>query len=166
MKHCILEDSSFVISTINRGDMFHYEAVKILNELVKRRDKIKIIIPSIVFFESIIKLIQRGVPPKYVEDKLWNFLYIEEVLNITFPETAAFRLIKHLQKADLKLKAPDLVIALTAIEYEAQILTFDKPMWSALQNINYSQVYFCPQQGEQKRFLKDLDKAIGLDIPF
>ena len=88
------------------------------------------------------------VQPEFLKQKLWDYLYNEEVLNITILETAAFRLSKQLIKTNLQLKTSDAIIAMTGIEFEAQILTFDKGMHTALQKISYKNIYLCRDQKE------------------
>jgi len=160
MKHLILQDASFVVAFHNSKDKFYEQAVEIIDALKERKDNFKVIIPSIVFFEVITKLIQRGVDPAVVRQKLWNYLYDEEVLNLTILETAAFRLSKQIVDNSIELKTSDAIIAMTGIEFEAQILTFDKGLHSALRKINYADIYLCNKDADRKRFIAKLDRII------
>ncbi|MBA7490367.1 hypothetical protein ES702_00905 [subsurface metagenome] len=177
MKHCILEDASFVVAVIDINDKFHNDAVYIFKKILKDRKEIKIIIPSIVFFESIITLIKKGIDKNLVEDKLWKFLYILEILNFPIIETSAFKLCKTLSSGQLvNLKTSDYMIVNIGIEFDAQILTFDKKMRNRVRKI-YPTIYYCSaidtDEDDTERFLKDFDKALGQegeidldDIPF
>jgi len=164
MKPCVVEDSNFIISVIDPDESFHFQAILLLNELITRKNNIKIIIPSIVFFESVIKLLQRGVSPKKVENSLWDFLYRSEILNVTFPETAAFRIGKYLQGVNLEIKTSDLLVGHCGIEYEAQILTSDKTLWRALKKNNYQKAYYWHDRQQRNDFLKELDELIRRSI--
>lgn len=161
MKHTILQDSSFVIAYLNEQDALHKDAIEITSKLLKHKDKFKILIPSIVFFETIIKLIQRGIKPEYARKYLWNYLFEDEVLNFSLLETAAFRMSKQLVKSKIELRTSDAIIALVGMEFESQILTFDKDMAERLQGIDYSQSYYCIKETERSRFFNDLDKTIN-----
>lgn len=160
MRHTILQDSSFVIASINIDDIFYKEAIEISSELLKRKNKIRIVIPAIVFFETMFKLIQRGVKPEFVQHYLWKYLYEDEVLNVSLLETAAFRMSKKLAFSKIHLKTSDAIIALTGMEFESQILTFDNQMHKTLQAIDYKESYLCSKKSERKRFLKELNNKI------
>lgn len=177
MKHCVLQDSSFLIATLDKNDEFHQDAVLIFKKLIENRDKIKIVIPSLVFYETIVTLIKKGgIPIKEIEKKLWDFLYSSMVLNISLIETNAFKICKHLANNDLsQLKTPDFIVISTGMEFEAQILTFDKQMRRRVGDV-YPEIYYCSSLGdmvdETPRFLQDLDIKLGKnvinldDIPF
>lgn len=177
MKHCVLQDSCFLVATLDPTDLFHKEAVYIFNKLLENRKDIKIIVPSLVFYETIVTLIKKGgMPPDAIEKKLWNFLYSPLVLNVAMLETSAFKICKRLKDKNLSLlKTQDLMIVNIAMDYEAQILTFDKPMRKRVKEV-YSDIYYCSSQGgmedETGDFLKDLYSKIGWneinidEIPF
>lgn len=177
MKHCVLEDSSFLIATLDNSDEFHQDAVFVFKKLIENKNKVKIIIPSLVFYETIITLIKRGgLPINIIEKKLWNFLYSSMILNISLIETNAFKICKQLANDDLsQLKTPDFIVINTGMEFEAQILTFDKQMRKRV-GLVYPEIYYCSALGEMPdetpRFLQDLDIKLGNnvinldDIPF
>lgn len=135
------------------------------------------VVPSLVFYETIVTLIKKGgLEPKVVEKKLWDFLYSDLVLNVAMLETNAFKVCKKLKNRDLSLLGTqDLIIVNTAMEYEAQILTFDKQMRKRVKEV-YPEIYYCSPQGrmedETADFLKDFNQKIGKgeinidEIPF
>ncbi len=165
MKHCVLEDSSFVIATLDPNDKFHTDAVFIFNRLILAGNEIKVIIPSIVFFESVFTLIKNGVDRKTVESKLWNFLYIDQIINITLIETMAFKLAKQLTIPQLaNLRTADYLISSVGFQYEAQILTFDYKMYEKIKHI-YPSIYYCSgldgKMDESVDFLQELADTIN-----
>jgi len=166
MKHCVVYDSSFLIATIDTGDEFHRDAIYIFQKILEERAKIKIIIPTLVFYETIVTLIKKEAASReQIEKKLWNLLYSNIVLNVALIETAAFKTCKRLAGWDLsKLKTADFIISSVGLEYDAQILTFDKEIRKNL-GTYYPSVYYCSpignMQDESERFLQDLYKAIG-----
>lgn len=160
MQHTILQDSSFIIAVVNEKDIFHTEATEVIDDLIKYKSKIRLVIPAIVFFETMFKLIQRGVKPEFVQQYLWKYLYEDEVLNVSLLETAAFRMSKKLAFSKIHLKTSDAIIALTGMEFESQILTFDNQMHKTLQAIDYKESYLCSKKSERKRFLKELNNKI------
>lgn len=162
MKHCVLEDSSFIIATIDPNDKFYEDAIFIYDKLLSAGDSIKIIIPSPVFFESIFTLLKNGIDRKVVEERLWNFLFMDQIVNITLIETMAFKLAKDLTLGQIgSLRTNDYLISSIGIEYDAQILTFDRKMYDRVKSI-HPQIYFCSSadnyEDESLLFLKDLAK--------
>jgi len=61
MKHCIIEDTSFIVATIDSNDSFHADAVNTFRELISRKSRIKIVIPPLAIYETIIALTRKGV---------------------------------------------------------------------------------------------------------
>lgn len=165
MKHCVLEDSSFVIATIDPNDKFHRDAVFIFNRLIAAGSDIKVIIPSVVFFESVFTLIKNGVNKNIVETKLWNFLFIDQIVNVTLIETMAFKLAKQLTMGQIStLRTADYLIASIGLQYDAQILTFDFNMRRKIKPI-HSKIYYCSsldgKTDESIDFLEDLASSIN-----
>ena len=176
MKHCVLQDSSFLIATIDTNDDFHKDAVYVFQKLLENRREIKIIIPTLVFFETIITLLKKGVPRERLEKKLWDFLFSDVVLNVSLIETKAFKVCKRLRDKPLKkLGTQDLIIIDVGLEYDAQILTFDKNMRNRVGEV-YDGIYYCSNVGgledETPAFLSSFYEKIGKgkinidDIPF
>lgn len=180
MKHCILQDSSFLVATMDPFDVFHKDAVYIFQKILENRRNVKVIIPSLVFYETIVTLIKKGnVSKDEIEKKLWRFLYHDMVLNVSLIETNAFKVCKRLEDQDIsQLKTQDFIIASIGLEYEAQILTFDMQMRKKVRLI-YPSIYYCSNidlprdlTDETGDFLKDLYKSLGKpvssdeDIPF
>lgn len=177
MKHCVLQDSSFLVATIDQNDDFHKDALYIFKKILENKREIKVIIPSLVFYETIITLIKKGgVSRTVIEKKLWDFLYHDMVINISIIETGAFKACKRLISNDLsRLKTQDFIIINTGLDYDAQILTFDKQMRKRVGEV-YPKIYYCSDIGsmedESHLFIKDLNVALGKDkinlddIPF
>jgi len=164
MKPCILQDSSFIIATLKEDDPFHYDALRIVGTLLQHRQDVKYIIPSIVFFEVLATLIKKGVAKKIVENSLWSFLHQDNILSVSIIETMAFRLVNRLQSKFLSnLKTSDFLIVNIGLDYDAQILTFDKKMRQRVGKA-YPHIYYCSDRGnmkdETKRFLADLEHSI------
>ncbi len=170
MKHCVLEDSSFVIATIDPSDKFHKDAVLIFKKLIQAKSYTRIIIPSTVFFETILTLIKNGVEKNVVEKKLWDFLYIDQIMNVTLIETMAFKMAKNLSLTQLNsLRTADYLIASTGMQFDAQILTFDTKMYERVKKI-YPQIYYCSSldghTDDSLQFLDDLQKSIRGVVEF
>lgn len=162
---------------MDKNDVFHKDAVYIFKKLIENKKDIKIVVPSIVFYETIVTLIKKGgVPVEEIEKKLWRFLYSNMVLNVGLIETNAFKVCKRLIHQEIsRLGTQDFIIANVGIDYEAQIITFDKDMKKRLSGV-YPEIYYCSSIGnmvdETPRFLEDLSKKLGKDeirlddIPF
>lgn len=164
MKPCVLQDSSFLYPFLDNKDVFHKDAVRVSKELSKYKRNIKLIIPSIVFFEVFTTLIKKGVPKEIVEKSLWRFLHQDNILTVSVIETMAFRLCNRLKIKSLsRLKTSDFVITSTGLDYDAYILTFDKRMRQRVGKA-YSHIYYCSNRGDMKdeteRFLNDLHQSL------
>ena len=175
MKHFVLEDSSFVIAVMDPGDVFHRDAVFIFKKILECKDRVIVLIPSVVFFESIVTLIRKGISHSEIEDKFWKLLHLSNVINVPIIETMAFKLCKRLSgNSDfLQMKTSDFVIANVGMEFDAQILTFDKGMRKRVFP-THNEIYYCSSLytdgesfgDETSRFISDMEIALGEDIPF
>ena len=164
MKPCILQDSSFLIATLDDDDLFHKEAIGITGQLSKNEQDVKLIIPSIVFFEVFTTLIKKRFPKNIVEKSLWGFLQQDNILTVSVIATMAFRLGNRLASKSLSgLKTSDFVITSIGLDYDAQILTFDKMMRKRVGKA-CPHIYYCSNRGNMKdeteRFLDDLQQSL------
>ena len=130
MKQYIVEDSSFIVAIMDSGDAFHSDAFSVFREILKNRDKIKVIIPPLVLYEVIVALSRRRINHAIIEDKILRLLHTREIIVFSIAETAAFKHCKSLlstvsQSQGLLLRTADFMIVNLAIDCEAQVLTFD-----------------------------------------
>ncbi|MCD6096927.1 PIN domain-containing protein [bacterium] len=167
MKHYIVEDSSFVVAVMDKNDEFHQDAVSVFEKLMEKKDKVKILIPPLGLYEIIVTLSRKGIHHKMIERKIISFLHINEVIVAAITESSAFKHCKSLLNLPSQkhfLRTGDFLIVSLAVDYEAQILTFDKKAWRKVKPI-YKKIYYCSSIGkmknETKDFLNDLDKILG-----
>lgn len=166
MKHCILQDSSFLVATMSQSDDFHRDAVYVFQKIIENKKNVKVVVPSLVFYETIVTLHKKGMAKKAIEDKLWKFLYSDLVINVSQLETNAFKMCKKLTNENLSaLRTHDFIINSIAIEYEAQILTFDRQVREKIGSF-YDKIYYCSSIGQNSTdetliFLNDLLDIIG-----
>ena len=161
MRHCILEDSSFLIGTIDTKDKFHKYAIGLEKVILNHPDispKIWRIFPSIVLLETTAVLLRRGMSPVDVETKLWNFLHLPHVLPVSVPETLFIKFVK-LPRPFWELKTSDLTLTTLAVQYDAQILTFDKKLKNRISS-SYRYIYNCSNKDEIRAFVEDLFEKI------
>ena len=154
----IVEDSSFVISLFHKGEPFHKHSGSLMTEVLARKNKARTIIPSIVFFETIFKLVQIGIPQREIEEKLWKFLYLDQIFNVGIMETSGFRLLKKFPREHLKgFKTSDFLILSTALAFDAALLTYDKKLRRNAGQV-YPKIYYCDPQ--DKEFGQDSDNFL------
>lgn len=166
MKHCIVEDSSFIVATMDKNDAFHKDAVFIFKKLLEKRDKLKIIIPPLGLYEIIVTLTRKGIKHNIIEQKILNLLHIDEIIVSSITEASAFKhcktLLNILSQKDA-LRTSDFLLTSLAKEYEAQIITFDKKAWQKIKPV-YNRIYYCSpldsMKDESKDFLDDLSKDL------
>lgn len=155
VKFFIAEDSSFLISIIDINYLFHKKAISILSRLQKYNDKTLILLPEIVINESVITLIRKGINRTKVENSIHNLLHIENIRCFNITEGTLFRFCKNAIDTDFgKLKTSDFLIASTAKDFSAPILTFDVQMRKRVKP-TYDEIYCCDK-------LKDLDDETEL----
>ena len=140
------------------------DASRLSRSLSKYKRDIKLVIPSIVFFEVFTTLIKKGVPKEIVEKSLWRFLHQDNILTVSVIETMAFRLGNRLSSKSLSgLKTSDFVITSIGMDYDAQILTFDQKMRKRVGKA-YPHIYYCSNRSgmkdETERFLTDLQQSL------
>lgn len=156
-KQIIVEDSSFVISVFHKGEPFHKNSVQLMTEILARKNKARIIIPSVVFFETIFNLCKIGISRKQIEEKLWKLLFHDQVFNISLVETSAFRLFKKFPKDNLQaFKTIDFLVVSTALAFDACLLTYDKGIRKNAGKI-YPKIYYC---ADSKEFSNETDKFL------
>lgn len=166
MKYCIVEDSSFIVATMDKNDDFHTDAVFIFKKLLEKRNELKIIIPPLGLYEIIVTLSRKGIKHNIIEQKILNLIHIDEIIISSITEASAFKhcktLLNILSQKDA-LRTSDFLITSLAKEFEAQIITFDKKAWQKIKPI-YSRIYYCSSlnnmKDESKDFLNDLNKNL------
>lgn len=163
MKHCVVLDSCFVIATTDPDDAHHGDAINIFNELLKETTDVTIIIPPIALYEVISTLIRKGFTHDEVESKIMYLLRASKIITLSLTETSAFRHAEKLLSSGSpaqKLRTADYMIACVGLDFEAQILTFDRTMRNKLKSL-YTQIYYCSSVDgrfdETSDFLNELE---------
>jgi predicted nucleic acid-binding protein len=162
MKHCVALDSCFLIATTDPDDAHHADALNIFNELLKETTDVTIIVPPIALYETISTLIRNGFTHDEVEKKIMYLLRTSKIITISLTETSAFRHAEKLLSPGSpanSLRNADYMIACVGLDFEAQILTFDRKMRNRIKPA-YSHIYYCSsadgKADETSDFLYDL----------
>ncbi len=163
MKHCVVLDSCFVIATADPNDAHHDDAINIFSVLLQPETDVTIIIPPVALYEVISTLVRNGFTHDEVERKIMHLLKTQKIITLSLTETSAFR---HAEKLlyegspALRLRNADYMIACVGLDFEAQILTFDRTMRNRIKPI-YQRVYYCSSVDgrfdETSDFLNDLE---------
>ncbi len=138
-------DSNFAVALMDQNDAFHEDAVFVFDEILRYKAFVKFIIPSISLYEIITTLRRKGFDQPVIQERVMKFLGLDEVIVASMGEMVAFRHCGNIlnQKDQSKsLRTHDFMIASIAIDYEAQILTFDKIMRNKIKPV-YSKIYDC-----------------------
>jgi predicted nucleic acid-binding protein len=163
MRHCVVLDSCFIIATADPADSYHTDAINIFNELLKEEVEVTIVIPPIALYEVIATLIRNGFTHNEVEEKIMYLLRVPKIITLSITETSAFRhsrkLLAEGSSSD-NLRTADFMITCIGLDFEAQILTFDRRIWRKIKPI-YPQIYYCSSVGdhadETSDFLNELE---------
>lgn len=124
----IIEDSSFVISLLDTTDIHHQPALEVFRVIISHSTKVRAIIPSTVFYETLFVLLKNGVSYRQAKTKLNNLMMIDEVINLAITETNILKLAKHTQQLIInkanktRVRSNDLLIASIACNQENSCL--------------------------------------------
>ncbi len=66
----VVEDSSFVISLLDKTDKFHAHALRFFKLILSHGHTVRTIIPSTVFYETMFVLLRNGVSYQQAKTKL------------------------------------------------------------------------------------------------
>ena len=162
MKHCVVLDSCFLIATIDSGDQFNTDAIYVFKNLLSKKSDIKIIIPPIALYEVLAVLVRKGFSHKRAEGAILKLLHLDKVIALSITENNALKHSRNLLTAGNQataLTTADFMIAGIGIDFDAQILTFDRGVIRRVKPI-YSKIYYCSSVGgfqdETGDFLADL----------
>ena len=124
----IVEDSSFIISLLDTTDVHHQSALEVFRIIISHSPKVRAIIPSTVFYETLFVLLKNGVSYQQAKTKLNNLMMIDEIINLAITETNILKLAKHTQQLILnktnktRVRSNDLLIASIACNQEHSCL--------------------------------------------
>lgn len=167
MKHCIVEDSSFIVATIDSNDPFHASALFIFRQLLQKRGKIKIIIPPLGLYEVVVTLTRKGVDHSRIEAVVMKLLHIEDVIVSSISEASALKHCRNTLTSNnqtMALRTGDFFITNLGMDFDAQILTFDKKMWTKIKPV-YSKIYYCSSIGRMTDETKDFIQELNIAAP-
>ncbi|MBI5122874.1 type II toxin-antitoxin system VapC family toxin [Candidatus Roizmanbacteria bacterium] len=159
----IVEDTSFVVSLLNSTDINHQIALEIFKKILEAKNKVRIVIPTTVLFETLFALIRNRIPKIIVQEKLWRLLMIFDVFNFSTLETTVLRLSNQIEPYILNLplesgiQANDLIVLCASLDLEcAPVLTFDKQMKTKFNNL-HKKIYYVLNDKDKRDFLNLLE---------
>jgi predicted nucleic acid-binding protein len=162
MRHCVVLDSCFLVATIDAGDEFNKDAIYLLRKLLHKKCNVKIIIPPIALYEVLAVLVRKGFSHKKAEGAILRLLHLDKTIALSISENTALKHSRSLLAAGTPataLRTADFMIAGIGLDFEAQILTFDRRLLARVKPI-YSKIYYCSSSGghidETGDFLADL----------
>ncbi|MBU1200706.1 PIN domain-containing protein [Patescibacteria group bacterium] len=124
----VVEDSSFVISLLDKTDKLHTHALQFFKLILSHGHTVRTIIPSTVFYETMFVLLKNGVSYRQAKTKLANLMMIDQVINLAITETMILKLAKHTEKLILnkqnktRVRSNDLLITSIACNQENSCL--------------------------------------------
>lgn len=150
MKYSILLDSNFIIAYLDQNDKFHQDAIRVLKYIWNYTDKVKIIIPPLGLYEIIVSLKRCNIPEDIIKQRIMKLVSLEPVVITSISEMSAFKHCNSLLISSSKtnaLRTNDFLITSLALDYEADILTFDVKMINKVKPI-YPAIYYCSNIGK------------------
>jgi predicted nucleic acid-binding protein len=148
VKCFVVEDTSFVVAVLDSRDTYHPDAIFAFQQILSRKDKVQILIPPMVLYETIVTMRRKGTTQATLEDRVMKLVNIKNITVIALSEMSALKHAKSLLNLDqgTALRTHDFLIASTAMEFEAKILTFDKQLKEKCSK-HYPEVYYCSSIG-------------------
>lgn len=153
MKHCVVLDSCFLIATIDSQDRFNNDAVYVLRKLLSKRTEVKIIVPPIVLYEVLANLVRKGFTHRRAEGAIMRLLHLDKIIVLSITETSALKHSNNILTVGTQataLRTADFMIVGVGLDFEAQILTFDRRVIGRVRPI-YSKIYYCSSVGGAQR---------------
>lgn len=162
MRHCGVTDSSFLVAVVNPDDTYHSDARDIFDQLLAEDLDVTVIVPPIAIYEVISVLARAGFDHGVIEEHIMKLLRIPKIITLSIAELSAFRHARTLlREGDQSgsLRTADFMIACIGLDFEAQILTFDRKVIDKVKSV-YSKIYYCSSVGgypdETSDFLEEL----------
>lgn len=149
MRHCVVLDSCFITAALLETDVFHSDARFVLKKLLRATTEVKIIVPPIALYETISNLVREGVTHRRVEATVMRLLKIEKIIILSITEASAFKHARKLLQPGnpaSTLRTADFLISCVGLDFEAQILTFDRKVFNRIRTI-YPSIYYCSDIG-------------------
>lgn len=160
----LVEDTSFVVSLMNNNDPHHFLALDIFRKILLSKSKVRVVMPTTVFFETLFALLRNRIPKNVIQEKLWKLLMIDDVLNFPTLETTALRLSNVIGPYILGLpqnaviQANDLIVLATSLDLEcAPVVTFDKKMKTKFNNL-HGNIFYCLEERDKNNLIKIIDE--------
>lgn len=149
----LLIDSSLLISLFREEEIFHANSNALMALIIACKNNARILIPSVVFFETIFKLHQKGIPQEKTREILLDLTLKDQVFTVNMSELTSFRLFKKFPKDKLGgFKTSDFIILCNALAFDAYLLTYDKKLRRNAGAI-YDKIYYCDP--DDKEFGED-----------
>ncbi len=163
MRHCVVLDSCFLVGVLDSTDSFHQDSTYLFTILLSTRTRVKIILPAVVLYETIVILTRRGISHRRILGAVTRLIHNSKIIILSLTETSALkhcrRLLSQTSQIDA-LRTADYMIACIGVDFEAQILTFDKIMRNRVKKV-YPSIYYCSSKGgmidETGNFLAELE---------
>jgi len=120
----IVEDTSFVVSLLNSTDTNHQIALEIFKKILEAKNKVRIVIPTTVLFETLFALIRNRIP--------------KIIVNLPL---------------ESGIQANDLIVLCASLDLEcAPVLTFDKQMKTKFNSL-HKKIYYVLDDKDKHDFL-------------
>lgn len=157
-------DSNFIINYTVKNEPHHKLAFGIHNLIKNKCPEYKIIIPSIVYNETITTLFTKTTNIEKIRKICSNFQESKNVINFPINEISTFGLLKTLSdegyfknalNSHRKMRTSDTLIACSAKQLNAYLLSFDIPFYDQLSTV-YDKIYDCTKTSEIKRLLTNI----------
>ena len=136
-------DSSVLVSFFISTDLKHDESLAIVRKLFNDESGTHVIIPPLVLYETGVVATRLGYDANELSLRLYRLINLINVTLISLTELSVF---KHLQltnrpsQREPLLKTSDLLIAATALEFQAAIASFDQKMISCCQRLGVAAI--------------------------
>lgn len=161
----LVEDSSFFISLLDPTDPLHDDALTVFKYIYAATD-IRIVVPTMVFHETLFTLIKNGVSLRSIKPKLLNFLMIDEIICHSLNEVHLLKLLDKFKtvvdnSSDGIIRTYDSTIVTIAMEYSNScLITSDKGMKNR-HSASYPNIFLFNNLEDIKKISTFL-----IDIPF
>jgi predicted nucleic acid-binding protein len=159
----VIEDTNFLVSALKSTDIFHNDAIKAL-KILSPFD-VQYVYPQVVINETIFVLLRSGYNSDRIRERINNLSMLPKVI---IQDTGILTLLRYASRyyqsipisSDVSMNcvnsANDFIIACTAMDYNAIVISNDQRLITAMRDANIS-CYDFTKKEEREKLKKKLE---------
>jgi len=140
-KPFVVLDSCVLISFLLQHDKNYEEAKHLITHLFTEPRSFTILLSPLVLYETGIVTTRSGESENTIADRLYKLLRYDEVVIVSLSDLAVFKHLRHTARLTVRepqIKTQDMLILNTAMEFNALLVSFDKPLLKICERLGFA----------------------------